>query len=344
VARIRSLKPEAFESETLAKVSVDAERTLFGLTTIVDDRGRIADKPAQINGNLWSMRGGHTSADLDGELEQLVKADALLCRYTGCDGKRYMHLVSWDRHQKIDHPSRTRIPRCPHHLVSATGRAEECGLHEGNCPPRDTLARTREVSSGTQAPSPPLASPPGEPNGDSQASGNTTAPPPSSDQPKHESSRETHESSRGLAPDLGPRTVDLGPRTVPPTAGDASAPPTAQTILASFIDWDRANGGQLTKRVTGQLAKTIADLLDQKIDDRHIRKGLADWRGSGQNPSTFDSFVNAAMKGASANGRAGGVSAADQRRADVARLRELDRQQREGDPRNVIQGSVDHDQ
>lgn len=219
MARIRSLKPEAFESETLAKVSVDAERTLFGLTTIVDDRGRLADKPAQINGNLWSMRGGHTAADLDGELEQLVKADGLLCRYTGCDGKRYMHLVTWDRHQKIDHPSKTRIPRCPHHLVSETGRAEECGLHEANCPPRDTLARTREASSGTQAPSPPLASPPGEPEGGSQASGNTTAQPSSSDQPKRESSRETRESSRGLAPDLGPRTVDLGPRTIPPTAG-----------------------------------------------------------------------------------------------------------------------------
>ena len=94
MARIRSLKPEAFESETLAKVSVDAERTLFGLTTIVDDRGRLADKPAQINGNLWSMRGDHTAADLDGELEQLVKADGLLCRYTGCDGKRYIHLVT----------------------------------------------------------------------------------------------------------------------------------------------------------------------------------------------------------------------------------------------------------
>lgn len=138
--------------------------------------------------------------------------------------------------------------------------------------------------------------------------------------------------------------MDLGPRTVPPTAGGTSAPPTAQTILASFIDWDRENGGTLTKRTTGQLARSIADLLDQKIDDRHIRKGLADWRTSGQNPSTFDSFVNAAMKGAAQNGRGAHGSAADQRRAEVARLRELDRQQREGQPSNVIPGSVVHDQ
>lgn len=87
------------------------------------------------------------------------------------------------------------------------------------------------------------------------------------------------------------------PFPFPPPAGGASAL-TPQTLLASFIDWDRGNGGTLTKRTIGQIAKTIGDLLDQGVGDRHIRRGLADWRASGQNPSTLDSFVNAAMKGA----------------------------------------------
>src|SRR5215472_9844738 len=134
LARIRSLKPEAFSSDSLAKVSVNAERTFYGMSTIADDRGRLPDKPAQINGDLWSMRGGHTVAELEGELEELAKADELVCRYTGCNGKRYLHLVTWDWHQKIDHPSKTRLPRCPHHPVSVTGQAEECGLHKGPCP------------------------------------------------------------------------------------------------------------------------------------------------------------------------------------------------------------------
>jgi hypothetical protein len=92
---------------------------------------------------------------------------------------------------------------------------------------------------------------------------------------------------------------------VPPTAGDASAPPTAQTILAAFIDWDREQGGQLTKRTTGQIAKQIAELLEQGVHERNIRQGLANWRASDQNPSTLDSFVNAVMKGGTStvNGR-----------------------------------------
>ena len=77
MARIRSDKPESYQSETLAEVSLAAERTFRGMATIADDRGRLADKPAQINGELWSMRSErepHTSADLEAELQEMVKA------------------------------------------------------------------------------------------------------------------------------------------------------------------------------------------------------------------------------------------------------------------------------
>lgn len=83
----------------------------------------------------------------------------------------------------------------------------------------------------------------------------------------------------------------------PPVAADA---PTAQTILASFIDWVRAQGGDLTRRTTGQLARQLGDLVDQGVADRHVRRGLADWylARQGQHPATLDSFVNAAINAA----------------------------------------------
>lgn len=74
--------------------------------------------------------------------------------------------------------------------------------------------------------------------------------------------------------------------------------PTAQTILASFIDWVRDNGGELTERTKGQLAPQIRNLLDQDVPDRYIRSGLADWYVSGHNPQTFDSFANTARNAA----------------------------------------------
>jgi len=85
------------------------------------------------------------------------------------------------------------------------------------------------------------------------------------------------------------------PSQKPSVVADA---PTAQTIIASFIDWVRANEGELTRRTAGQLAKQIGDLLEQGMPDRYIRKGLADWYAAGQNPSTLDSFVNAARNAA----------------------------------------------
>lgn len=145
MARIRSLKPEAFQSESLAAVSLAAERTFFGLSTVVDDQGRITDKPVVLNGALWSMRGEvrpHTAADFENELRELAKED-LICRYIGCDGKKYLHLVTWTSHQKVDHPGKPRIPRCSIHALN-----EQCGVHDARpCPPpRDPSREFREDS------------------------------------------------------------------------------------------------------------------------------------------------------------------------------------------------------
>jgi len=81
-------------------------------------------------------------------------------------------------------------------------------------------------------------------------------------------------------------------------SGDVSAEPTAQTILAAFIDWVRENDGNLTRRTISILASQTGDLLNQDVPDKYIRKALADWFLGGHNPSTFDSYANTAMNAA----------------------------------------------
>jgi hypothetical protein len=127
-----------------------------------------------------------------------------------------------------------------------------------------------------------------------------------------ESARKGAESARkGADPSLLPAETGSLPLSKEPSEEQPSVPtvaadaPTAQTILAAFIDWVRASGGDLTRRTTGQLAKQIGDLLEQNVPDRYIRKGLADWYASGHNPATFDSFANAALNAAARN-RGGG--------------------------------------
>lgn len=211
MARIRSIKPEAFQSETLAEVSVHAERTMFGMSTQADDRGRLADKPPVINGAIWPMRPEHMTADLENELGELEKVN-VICRYIGCDGKRYLHLVSWDRHQRVEKPSKSRLPRCPHHLVSSSGVGEECN-HDGPCklpefsrniPGGDVEASIRD-DSDTPSPAPEgdAEDHPGEPATTShQGDVDETS---SSEPPAMEPPGNLPEASA-----LGSRTLDLG--------------------------------------------------------------------------------------------------------------------------------------
>jgi hypothetical protein len=119
-----------------------------------------------------------------------------------------------------------------------------------------------------------------------------------------ESARKGAESSRKGA-DSTPLPAETGslpliPSTeLPSTTSVDPDEPTAQTIVARFIDWVRGKGGELTERTIGILSKQIKDLLRQGVSERHIRQGLADWHASGQHPSTLDSYVNAALNATS---------------------------------------------
>lgn len=114
MARIRTIKPGFYASESLAEVSIYAERTFGGLITLVDDSGRIKDNAAIIHGAIWALRPAHTAVDVESDLIQLEKA-GLICRYT-VNGKRYLHLVTFAEHQKISHATESKLPECPHEI------------------------------------------------------------------------------------------------------------------------------------------------------------------------------------------------------------------------------------
>lgn len=341
MARIRSDKPEAYQSETLAEISLAAERTFKGMATIADDRGRLADKPAQINGELWSMRGNHTRDDLEAELAEMVKVD-LVCRYTGCDGKRYLHLVRWDSHQKIDRPSRSRLPRCREHQAGDHPGDKDCGLHEGACIPPDYSTDPPEPSRDTREPSRDLqqvqTGQSGNDNGNgqraqgelitgvvvsAQANGH-----PHSDLQEQQSSRDTREPSMQ---DLGSRTVDRG--SVPPTAGTAKprrrlSPAEAAErtrhvgeIVAAFADG--ATGAGLMAppaSLRSRVGKQAKDLLAQDWDIDFLinsarRMGATEFNDLGTQVRKDD----ARAKGAPPGGQA--ESPADQRVAQAQDLK-----------------------
>ncbi|MCX5449839.1 hypothetical protein [Streptomyces nigrescens] len=311
MARIRTIKPEAFTSESLAQVTVAAERTFFGLLTQADDHGRHRDNAAIIAGLLWPLRAEHTSVHVEDDLQQLADA-ALLCRYTGCDGRRYLHFVTWAQHQKIDKPSQSRLPSCPQHQA-----ADRCAPCKDTCtqraeepptPPRGLPEGSPKTPGALDLPAQPAATPRGHVDqapAVQQDAFDGMAGTPGHGYMKSAGQATFAESSPNLPRDLGegsaPGSRILDPGSSVPTGRTAPA----ATVTANQLigEYTAACDERPPSDVIGHLGRITKKLLGEGIAPEHIRAGLQNFAANPKHPSVLTSMVNEAM-----NARPGGLA------------------------------------
>lgn len=158
--RIRTIKPEWLEDELLAAASDEARVLSVALILMADDYGRGRASAASIAAGAWRYQ--LEREDGEQARETLARAsralrELLAIRFVAVyevAGQRYFEIRNWNRHQKVDRPSKPRIPEPP------------AGIHEQNRdraePSRDTresLARpsenTRETLATDLRPVPP---------------------------------------------------------------------------------------------------------------------------------------------------------------------------------------------
>ena len=107
MARIRTIKPEFPQSETVGKLSRDARLLFIQLWTIVDDAGRTRAASRMLASLLYPY--DDDARDLiEGWLTELEREGAI--RRYEVDGSNYLEISNWLEHQKIDHPSKSRLP------------------------------------------------------------------------------------------------------------------------------------------------------------------------------------------------------------------------------------------
>lgn len=108
MARIRTIKPEFPQSETMGNVSREARLCFILLWTLADDAGRLRGNPKMLASLLYPYD-SDASRLMDKWLSELAD-NRCITRYE-VDGNSYIQINGWTEHQKIDKPSASRIPQ-----------------------------------------------------------------------------------------------------------------------------------------------------------------------------------------------------------------------------------------
>ena len=138
--RIRTIKPEFWRSEDIAALSIEDRLLFIGLWSYVEDNGVGRDEPQLIQCDLYPLDTfTEASVRTHGGLMRLSQ-QGLITRFEGPDGRRYLQINSWDKHQKINRPSKPRFPQY---------NAENCALTEDSLSPHCALTEDSLPEQGT---------------------------------------------------------------------------------------------------------------------------------------------------------------------------------------------------
>jgi hypothetical protein len=129
MARIRTIKPEFPQSESMGRVSRDARLCFVQMWTLADDEGRLRGNSRMLASLLFPY--DDDAPDLiDGWLDELDAEDCIL-RFTA-DGSTYIQIAKWLSHQKIDKPSTSKIPAFDESSRIFSKARERSGLDQGS--------------------------------------------------------------------------------------------------------------------------------------------------------------------------------------------------------------------
>lgn len=106
--RIRTIKPEFPQSESMGRISREARLCFILLWTIADDEGRLRASSRMLASLLYPYDDDAPGL-MNGWLNELEK-EGCIRRYRNGD-TTYCEIIKWLNHQKIDRPSPSRLPK-----------------------------------------------------------------------------------------------------------------------------------------------------------------------------------------------------------------------------------------
>lgn len=111
MARKRMLSPDIWESESFSLLSDLAKITFIGLISLADDDGRGKANPAFIKSTLFPYDEKRRVADIKSALSEIARC--MSTQFYSVDGNDYYFLKNWTKWQKIDKPTKSKLPPPP---------------------------------------------------------------------------------------------------------------------------------------------------------------------------------------------------------------------------------------
>ena len=122
MGRIRTIKPEFPQSESMGRVSRESRLCFILLFTLADDAGRLRGNSRMLASLLYPYD-DDAKKHIDTWLSELHR-EKCIERYE-IDGDSYVQLNNWLNHQKIDKPTASKIPPPPEIREDSRGLAED---------------------------------------------------------------------------------------------------------------------------------------------------------------------------------------------------------------------------
>jgi hypothetical protein len=111
--RIRSIKPEFWRSDDITALSREDRLLFIGLWSYVDDNGVGVDDFRAIAADLFALEDDQKDIrDFVREGLATLSRGLLIDRYE-VEGRRYIHITKWKKHQRVDRPNKERYPLPP---------------------------------------------------------------------------------------------------------------------------------------------------------------------------------------------------------------------------------------
>lgn len=108
MARKRMIDPNIWQSEDFSKLSTLAKLVFIGLFSLADDEGRGRSNPVYLKSTLFPYEEGIRSTDIDKTLSEISSNMSVI--FYSYDGSSYYSLYNWNTWQKIDRPTKSKIP------------------------------------------------------------------------------------------------------------------------------------------------------------------------------------------------------------------------------------------